>query len=144
MRSNIKKIDDAFRDFVAKHALINSYKSFDYDGQSNHNDYPLLWADMNHRKVPIKSGSLNPLIPVFVLVGPEIGDSATMQAEAEQLAYDFLTHFAENEDVYNFECSIESELTPVMDTVDKSQGVMFDVKIMFRAAQNQCAIPLGE
>jgi hypothetical protein len=141
MRSNIKKIDNAFREFVEKHLLINSYKSFDYDGVSDNNVYPLLWADMNHRRVPVREGSLNPTIPIFIFCGPEIGDSATMQAEAEQLAYDFLTHFAENEDVYNFDCSITTELTPVMDTIDKSEGVMFDIEIMFRAAQNQCEIP---
>mgnify|MGYP005996555149 CR=1 FL=1 len=143
MRSNIKKIDSVFKAFAESHALINSYKSFDYDGHSNNNEYPLLWADMNHRKVDVKSGSLNPVIPIFILIGPEAGDSGIMAAEAEQLAYDFLTHFAENEDAYSFECSIESELTPVMDTVDKAEGTMFDVKIMYRASQNQCEIPLG-
>lgn len=142
MRSNIKKIDNAFRKFANDHALINSYKSFDYNGVSENNIYPMLWADMNHRRVSVKSGSLNPVIPIFIFIGPEVGDSGIMGAEAEQLAYDFLTHFADNEDTYGFDCNIETELTPVMDTVDLSQGTMFEVTIMFRAGQNQCEIPL--
>ena len=142
MRSNIKKIDDAFKAFVKSHDLINSYKSFDYNGESNHNDYPLLWVDMDNRRVPIKSGSFNHSIPVFLFVGKEVGDSGTMQAEAEQLAYDFLNHFADNEDVYKFCCDIESELTVVKNTIDKSEGMMFDIKLMLRAGQNQHAIPL--
>lgn len=146
MRSNILKIDNAFKDFVSRHALINTYKGADYNGVSDNITYPMLWCAWTQRRSEVKQGSFNISVPIFIMAMPDTDGGAMTAAEVEQYAYDFIVEFEDSEDVNKFWFDINSTLVPVANVVGKgsdgSEGVRFEIIIHFRAGRNQPVIPI--
>ena len=142
MRTNIKRIDTAFKEFCESHALINEYKSFGYDGESDNNNYPMLWCGMDDVVISRKRGSLNPIIPCLMFVGREIGDKGTMVSEAVDLSDDLIKHFSENEDIYGFTCSDDTSFRVADNQTDLSIAVIFELTLTIRNSENRCEIPL--
>jgi hypothetical protein len=147
MKTNIKKIDSIFKDFCNRHALINEYKGAEYLGVPDNNQYPLLWCAWNIRKSALQEGAFSITVPIFVMDLPDNSDNITVAADVEQLAYDFLIEFRDQEDIYNFWIAESSTFEPVSNAIgkgaDKSEGVRFDIVIKFRVSKNRCAIPLN-
>lgn len=142
MESNIKKVNEAFKLFVENHALLNEYKGIDYLGASENTTYPILWAAWAEARISVKQGSLNPVLPIYILMPRKGYDWTTVLAQTTQIAYDFLITYAENERQYGFRCDINTDITPTGTSgADGAIGVMFNISIMFRASRNENAIP---
>ncbi len=101
-----------------------------------------MWCDWNNRRTEVKEGTFNVHAPIYIMIEPGRNKGgATMAAEAEQYAYDVLTHYADNRTLNGFWCDIEATLNPVIDSTDKAEGVKFEIVLHFGAAQNQTIIP---
>jgi hypothetical protein len=145
MSSNIKKIDEAFKLFVENHAVLNQYRGMEYKGSSDNNTYPLLYAAWRISTVKPKSGTLNPIVPIYIYM-QKCNDEDLINAYsgAVQIMYDFLITFEDNKREYGFWCEIEPSNTPKPiegETMDSSLGFTFDIQLHFFAARNQDAIP---